>query len=162
MGGIVSSAGAKVSSALAAFGSQKSGRDYYRTLASDADYQADAAQDAARRQGTYLFKSAAERSRDLYEGYRRTVAAQKTAMAASGLTNNSATVQNILKNTRLSALLDEETLRSGLNDALYENDAAAAGRIRALNVTAGQYRRMAKNSFSPWTVSGTLLSWLNN
>ncbi len=162
MGGIVSSAGGKISSALSAFGSQKSGRVYYRALASDADYQAQAAADAAQRQGTYLFKSAAERSRDLYAGYRQTVSAQKTAMAASGLTNNSSTVQNILKNTRLGALLDQETLRANLNDALYENDNSAAERIRALNITAGQYRRMAKNSFSPWTVGGTWLSWLNS
>ncbi len=162
MGGIVSGVGGKVSSALAAFGSQKSGRDYYRGLASDADYQARAAADAARRQETYLLKSAAERSRDLYAGYRQTAAAQKTALAASGLTNNSSTVQHILKHTRLSALLDEETLRGNLNDALYENDAAASQRIRALNITADQYRRMAKNSFSPWTAGGTLLSWLNN
>ena len=83
-------------------------------------------------------------------------------MAASGLTNNSSTVQNILKNTRLGALLDQETLRANLNDALYENDKSAAERIRALNITAGQYRRMAKNSFSPWTVGGTWLSWLNS
>lgn len=161
MGGIVSG-GKTVSSALAAFGSQKSGRDYYRALAQDADYQAQYTAQAAQRQGTYLFKSAAERSRDLYAGYRQTAAAQKTALASAGLLNNSATVQSILKNTRLSALLDEETLRSNLNDALYENDASAAQRIRALNVSAQQYRRVAKNSFSPWTVGGTLLSWLNS
>lgn len=162
MGGIVSGAGGAMSSALAAFGSQKSGRDYYRALASDADYQAQYAAQAAQRQGTYLFKSAAERSRDLYAGYRQTAAAQKTALAAAGLSNNSATVQNILKNTRLSALLDEETLRSNLSDALYENDASAAQRIRALNTSAQQYRRAAKNSFSPWTAGGTILSWLNS
>ena len=161
MGGIVSSAGGKISSALSAFGSQKSGRDYYRALAQDADYQAAYVQAAARRQGTYLLKSAAERSRDLYNEYRQTSAAQKTAFAASGLTNNSATVQHILKNTRLSALLDEETLRSNLQDALFENDASAAARIRALNVTASQYRRAAKDSFSPWTVGSNLLGWLN-
>lgn len=162
MGGIVSSVGGAVSSALSAFGSQKSKRDYYRALAADADYQAQTTAEAAQRQGTYLFKSAAERSRDLYTEYRQTVAAQKTALAASGLVNNSSTVQNILKNTRLSTLLDEETLRSNLNDALYENDLSASQRIRALNTTAEQYRRSAKKSFSPWSVGGTLLSWLNN
>lgn len=161
MGGIVSSAGGKVSSALSAFGGQKSGRDYYRALAADADYQAAYTRAAAERQGTYLLKSAAERSRDLYDRYRQVSAAQKTALAASGLTNDSATVQSILKNTRLSALMDEETLRSNLKDALFENDLSAAERIRALNATAGQYRRAAKNSFSPWTVGGNLLSWLN-
>ncbi len=161
MGGIVSGVGGKVSSALMAFGGQKSGRDYYRSLASDADYQADYTARAARRQGTYLFKSAAERSRDLYAGYRQTAAAQKTALAASGLANNSATVQSILKNTRLSALLDERTVQENLRDALQENDLSALERIRGLNITANQYRRAAKNSFNAWTVGGNILDWLN-
>lgn len=161
MGGIVSGAAAKTSSALQAFGGQKSGRDYYRALAADADYQADYAARAAQRQASYLFKSAAERSRDVYAGYRQTAAAQKTSLAASGLSNNSDTVQRILKNTRLSALMDERTIQENLLDALYENDASAAERIRALNVSSAQYRRAAKNTLSGWSVGGTLLGWLS-
>lgn len=160
MGGIVMGVGGKVSSALQMFGSQKSARDYYRTLASDADYQAAYAADATRRQGTYLFKSAAERSRDVYAAYRQTAAAQKSALAAAGLTSNSATVQSILKNTRLNSLLDERTIQDNLRDALYENEVSAAEKIRGLNITAGQYRRMAKNSFNAWTLGDGLLAWL--
>lgn len=160
MGGITSAAGGKISSALMAFGGQKSGRDYYGALAADADYQAAYTADAANRRAAYLFKSAAERSRDVYAGYRQTLAAQKTALAASGV-RNSATVQSILKNTRLGALADERTVRENLHDALYENDAEAAARIRALGASASQYRRSAKNAFSAWTVSGTLLDFFN-
>lgn len=161
MGGIISGAAEKTSSALQAFGGQKSGRDYYRALAADADYQAGFTAQAARRQASYLFKSAAERSRDVYAGYRQTAAAQKTALAAAGLSNNSDTVQRILKNTRLSALMDERTLQENLSDALYENDLSAAERIRALNASSAQYRRAAKNSLSGWSIGGTLLNWIS-
>lgn len=110
MGGIFETGGRLVSSAASLLGDRKAETDYYDSLARDADRQAQYAAEASRRQATYLFKSAAERNKEIYENYRQTAGEQKTALAASGLTSRSATVQTMLKNSRFNALLDEEAL----------------------------------------------------
>lgn len=161
MGGLFQAGGRLVSSAASMLGDRKAETDYYDSLARDAERQAQYSAQAARRQATYLFKSAAERSKEMYENYRQTAGEQKTALAASGLTSRSATVQTLLKNSRFNALLDEETLQDSLHDALYENDAAAAERIYNLNETASQYRRASKNRGSFWKLGSNLLALFN-
>lgn len=158
MGGIFETGGRLVSSAASLLGDRKAETDYYDSLARDADRQAQYAAEASRRQAAYLFKSAAERNKEIYENYRQTAGEQKTALAASGLTSRSATVQTMLKNSRFNALLDEEALQESLDDALYENDIAAAERIYNLNETASQYRRASKNRGSFWKLGSNVLA----
>ena len=161
MGGILKTGGQVVSTAASLLGDRKSETDYYNSLAQDADRQANYTAQAARRQATYLFKSAAERGQELYDTYRQTAASQKTALAASGLTSRSATVQTMLKNSRFNALMDQESLQESLRDALYENDLAAAERIYSLTKTASQYRTAAQNRSSWWKLGNNILSLFN-
>ncbi len=158
MGGIWKAGGQVISSAASLLGDRKSEIDYYDALARDADRQARYTAAASERQATYLFKSAAEKGRELYENYRQTAGSQKTALAASGLTSSSATVQTILKNSRFNALLDQQALQESLQDALYENNVSAAERIYSLNETAAQYRRAAQNRGSWWKLGSNILS----
>ena len=158
MGGIFKAGGQIISSAASMLGDRKSEVDYYEDLARDADRQAQYTAAAAQRQSRYLFKSAAERGRELYENYRQTAGTQKTSLAASGLTSNSVTAQTLLKNSQFNALLDQEALQESLDDALYENDLAAAERIYNLTQTAAQYRTAAKNRGSFWKLGNNILS----
>ena len=158
MGGIFKAGGEVISSAASMLGDRKSEMDYYEDLAHDADRQAQYTAAAAQRQAQYLFKSAAERGQELYESFRQTAGEQKTTLAASGLTANSVTAQTILKNSRFNALLDQESLQESLNDALYENNLAAAERIYNLSQTASQYRSVAKNRGSFWKLGNNILS----
>jgi hypothetical protein len=161
MGGIIKNTGQKASTALRLLGGQKSEADYYNSLASDADYQASYTWQATQRQNNYLLKSAAERSREIYKNYRQTLSSQKTALAASGRVGNSATEQAILKNSRLQALLDEEAVRSSLQDSIAENNLSAAERVRGLAESAAQYRKVAKDRTSLWTMGSNWLTLLN-
>ena len=161
MGGIVKKGGEFVSSAASLLGDRKSEMDYYNALARDADRQAQYASAADDRQATYLFKSAAERGRELYENYRQTAAEQKTALAASGLTSRSATVQNLMQSSQFNALMDQRSLRQSLQDSLYENKVSVAERIYALSQTASQYRSAAKNRGSFWKLGSNILSLFN-
>ncbi len=161
MGGIIKTGGSWVSGAASLLGDRKNEVDYYDALARDADRQAQYTAAAAQRQATYLFKSAAERSRELYQNYRQTQGSQKTEMADSGLTGQSATVQTVLKNSRLQSLLDQEALKDSLQDALYENNLSAAERIYALTETASQYRSTAKNRGSLWKLGSHILDLFN-
>ena len=158
MGGVFKAGSKIVSTAASLLGDRKSETDYYDSLARDADRQANYTAQAAQRQAAYLFKSAAERGQDLYENYRQTAGTQKAALAASGLTARSATVQTLLKNSRFQALMDQESLQESLHDALYENDLAAAERIYSLTQTASQYRSAAQNRSSWWKLGNNILS----
>ena len=161
MGGIIKTTGQKASTALSLLGGQKSEADYYNSLAADADYQAGYTRRANERQNRYLLKSAASRSKEIYETYRQTLASQKTALAAAGRGSASATEQAILKNSRLQALLDEEYVRSSFQDQLIENNLAAAERVRGLSITAEQYRKVAKEKTSLWTLGSNWLTMLS-
>ncbi len=161
MGGVFKAGGQVVSSAASLLGNRKSETDYYNSLARDADRQADYTAAAAQRQATYLFKSAVDQGQELYQNYRQTTGTQKASLAASGLTGSSATVQTLLKNSRFNALMDQESLQESLQDALYENNLAAAERIYSLTQTASQYRSAAKNSSSWWKLGSSFLNLFN-
>ena len=161
MGGVIKQAGSVVSSAVSVFGNRKAEKDYYKALARDANRQAEYVAAAGKRQAEYLFKSAAERSRDQYENYRQTLGNQQAALAFSGLNASSATVQTLLKNSRLNALLDEQALNTSLTDSLRENEIETNEKIRSLTETANQYKRAAKRSGAWWKWSNQLLSIFN-
>ena len=161
MGGVIKQAGYVVSSASSVFGNRKAEKDYYKALAQDANRQAEYVSAVGKRQAEYLFKSAAERNRELYENYRQTLGRQQTALASSGLNASSATVQTLLKNSRLNAQLDENALNDTLTDSLRENELENGEKIRSLTETANQYKRAAKRSGAWWKWSKQLLSIFN-
>ena len=161
MGGVIKQAGYVVSSAASVFGNRKAETDYYKALAQDAGQQAEYVSAAGKRQAEYLFKSSAERNRERYENYRQMLGSQQTALAAAGLNASSATVQTLLKNSRLNALLDESALNTALTDSLRENEMETREKVRSLNQTADQYKRASKRAGSWWKWSKQLLSIFN-
>lgn len=149
MGGIVSAAGSIVSTAAGMLGVKSAESNYYKDMAYAADEQARLVEENNRRQTEYLFRSASYDNKQTRMQYNSTLAAQKTALAASGL-GSSSTAQTILRNSRLNALLDEETQRYNLNASVYERGVAASQEAGVLRNQASQYRRARKNSSSWW------------
>lgn len=150
MGGVASFASTALSTAGELLGSHSADSNYYKKMAQSADRQASLLEQNAQRQAEYLFKSASLENKRLYQQYAQTLGEQKTALAASGLGAGSATTQTILRNSRLNALMDEETQRYNVNAAIYENNTAASQQAWALRDEASQYRKMRKNRTSLW------------
>lgn len=150
MGGIVSAAGSVISTAAGLLGQNSAESKYYKEMANAADKQARQVEENAARQAEYLFRSASYDNKQTRGQYNSTLAAQKTALAASGL-GSSATAQTILRNSRLNALLDEESQRYNLNASVYENNVSASQQASVLRDQAAQYRRARKSSNSFWS-----------
>lgn len=157
MGGIVGNLGKGILSSLQQLDKQKSTAAYYRRLAADKEYQAAYAAVTAQRQDGYLLQSAREKIREIYQNYRQAAAEQRAGLAAAGLRRDSVTVQQLLKNSRFQALLDEQTVQNDLQTNMYENNLAAAEQIRALKNSAQEYRRSAHKSRSGWTLGISLM-----
>lgn len=135
---------------------QRTTRKTLQTQAADAEYQAALAATQAAAQNTYLLTSAAEKSRSLYQSHLQTQAAQKAQLAASGVRQDSATVQYLLNNSRFQALLEERKLASELQASVYENNQQTAQYIQTLQDTALAKRKAANEGASGWTVRSVL------
>lgn len=158
MGGITGNLGKKIISSLEELEKQKSTAAYYRRVAEDKEYQAAYAAAAAQRENGYLLQSAREKAQGIYQNYRQTAAAQRAGLAAAGLRQDSATVQQLLKNSRFQALLDEQTIQNNLQVNLYENNLNVAEQIRALQDSAQEYRHKASKNRSGWRLGFSLLN----
>ena len=161
MGGVVGNVGTGIASSLKELDKQKSTASYYRRLAADKEYQAAYEAAAAQRQNGYLLQSAHEKSQEIYQKYRQQAAAQRSGLAAAGLRADSSTVQYLLKNSRFQALLDEEDTKQDVQTRIYENNLAAAEKIRSLRDSAKDYRRTASKSRSGWKLGVSLLQALS-
>ena len=161
MAGLFLSGAAALTAGVLKWGSRKAELEAYSLAASDYARQAAFTAAAQQRQAEYLFKTAAERTRDLYETYAQTAGSQKVASAAAGADASSGTVQQLLKSSRLNALLDQRRVQSSLDDSLYENSLAAAEKIYALNESAAEQRKAAKRRGSWWNVGRDIFSLLS-
>ena len=110
LGNVLFTGGSVLSTAAALLTDHDQEKDYYRSLAKMADEQAKQAQENAKKNTEYIFQDAGYQNRELGKDYAHLLGQQKTSLAASGLSAGSATVQKILKNSRLNALLDQEML----------------------------------------------------
>ena len=125
IGNVLTMGGSVVSTAASLLGNDTKEKKYYRSLAKTAEEQARQVEENARRNALYMMQEAGYESKQLSDSYRDLVGTQKTSLAASGLTGQSATAQLILKNSRLNAALDQERLAANLNRSIYENDTYA-------------------------------------
>ena len=132
-------------------GKNKSEREYYRAMAQAADKQAALQEAASKRQAEYIFRSAAQESTRLQQEYTAAQSAQKAAFAANGL-GQSATVQQIMQDSRWNLLTDQQTLRQNTADELYENNLSALLGVQAKRDEASQYRALSSR------LSGSFLS----
>lgn len=113
-----------------------------------------AAQNSAK--NTYLLTSAAEKSRGLYQTQLQTQATQRAQLAASGLRQDSATVQYLLNNSRFQSLLEERQLANELQAAVYENNKETEQYIQALQSSALAKRKAANKGSFGMTVSSLI------
>ncbi len=123
-----------------------------RQQAADEEYQAALAAAQVAEKNTYLLESAAEKSRSAYQTYLQQQAARQAQLAKSGLRQDSASVQYLLKNSRFQALLDEKSLVNDMQTAVYENERQATEQIRALKASALAKRKAAHRSSWGWSL----------
>lgn len=159
---VTSLASGLMSTAISTFGQDSADKKYYKKMSDAAYLQAAQTEQNAARQGKYMFKEAGQQNVELGRNYSTLLGQQKTALAASGLGRNSATAQTILKNSRLNAIMDQETLQYNIDTALYENNTASALEALNLRLQARQYSQARDNRTSSFSrgVSGAI-SWLN-
>ena len=157
MGGVLEIGGKGLASSLNVWKQQKSTEAYYRRLAASQDAQALAVEEDAQRQNGYLLQSAREKAQAVYNNYRQTVANQQVRFAQVGLHSDSATVQQMLKNSRFQALLDAQGIQENLQTNVLENNLAAAQQVRALKESAQAYRRAARKGMPGWKWGTSLL-----
>ncbi|MBR3632124.1 MAG: hypothetical protein IKN49_03560 [Elusimicrobiaceae bacterium] len=158
IGNVLTMGGSVVSTAASLLGNDTKEKKYYRSLAKTAEEQARQVEENARRNALYMMQEAGYESKQLSDSYRDLVGTQKTSLAASGLTGQSATAQLILKNSRLNAALDQERLAANLNRSIYENDTYAGLEAQQYRAQAKQYRQATKNKWSWWSKVGTAVS----
>lgn len=147
MGGTIVSAGL----AAAAIGEQhekdKQRNAYYGRLAQEADAQAGEEAVRTEKQNQYLLSSAAEKAHTVYQNYQQRIGSQKASLASAGLNAHSVTVQNLLKNSRLQALLTTRQIEQDMQGDIQENTEQGALRVRKLKETARNYRNYQGSNY---------------
>lgn len=147
MGGVIGSfvtGGNIVSTAASLLGSDAAEKNYYRSMAATAEAQAKQIEEAAQRNTQYIFEQAASQHHALRNNYEALLGQQKTALAASGINGQSATAQLILKNSRLNAQLDQDTLIENMNREIYENNTQASLEAQQYRTQAKQYKKLRR------------------
>lgn len=160
IGGVLGAGGTVLSTAASLLGEDKAERKYYRSLAAAAEEQARQIEQTARRNAEYIFQDAAAQNSQLGQDYARLLGQQKAGFAANGLGNGSATVQLILKNSRLNAQLDQQMLEQNMNRAIYENNTGALLQAAQYRTQAKQYRQIRRTRPGLWSKITTSLSRL--
>ena len=141
---------------LQALSHKRRNRNTLRGQAEDDVYQAALAATQNAAENTYLLSSAAEKARGLYQTQLQTQAAQQAQFAASGLRQDSATVQYLLKNSRFQSLLEERKLAGELQAAVYENNRQTEQYVQALQDSALAKRKAANKGSFGQTVSSLI------
>ena len=161
MGGVVEALsfdGMVMSTAASLLGKDRAERDYYRSMASAAEEQAQQIETAAKRNVEYIAQDTAYQSRQLTKNYASLLGEQKTAFAANGLGSNSATAQLILKNSRLNAQFDEEMLVQNMQRSIYETNTQAALQAQQYRNQAKQYEKARRTRAGFWDKLGSAFS----
>ena len=158
MGGVVETMGKGLASSLQELSGRKSTASSYQQMADEQAYEAALTAANAQRQNEYLLQTAQERIQKMYQNYQQALGSQRASLAAAGVRNDSATAQQLLKNNRFQALLEEQAVVKNLQTNVYENNIQAAEKIRTLQNSAQAYRRAASSGSSWWKWGRSLLS----
>ncbi len=160
IGGLLFTGGSVLSTAASLLGEDAAERKYYRSMAKAANEQAKQIEETARRNTEYIFQDAAAQNTELARNYEALLGQQKTVLAANGLGSQSATVQLILKNSRLQAQLDQEMLEQNMNREIYETNTQASLEALQYRSQAKQYERARRNRSGFLARFGTAVSSL--
>ena len=159
MGGItLENAGKKVSSAMNLVGDQRGQTYTYQTLVREANKQAQRIHFQEPEEEMYLLRSAAERKREQTQQYRQQLETQKAALAAAGVSAQSATVGQLIENNELRALLDQQALTQDFENSLAQNRRQNAEKIRQLQEKVDTYHRDYRQSKNKWKLGSSLVS----
>lgn len=160
MGGItLDTLGKKTSSAMNMYDDMFNSKRTYRNLVAQADEQAKRVLEQAPEEERYLLQSAAERSRERQRRLQQEASAQKTQLAAAGLTRESATVQQIIQNKQLAALLAEQSDRADFANTLQQSRQETAEKIRQIQEKKDSYFQDYRQRNSKWKLGSKLLSF---
>lgn len=119
---------------------------YYGYLANTAKINADLARSAGEAQSRQIGLEAAYSQRDLAAGVKRTIGAQKAAIAVGGAGLSSRTAEDILMNTMEGANADEAALRFNAASKAYAAVVQAKMKAMDMETQAGGYDIAASNA----------------
>jgi hypothetical protein len=161
MGGVMYAGRKYVSTAQEAFSKRKQIRRYYTDKADAAEKESQQDWLNNRAETDYIFRSAAEKNRALYQAVREQIAAQQTSLAKRGITQDSATAQLLEEKTKLKSALQQEKTAKETADVLSkknkeEQDLLAAQRKKIL-----AQRKAANQKSKLWKIGKQLFSWLS-
>lgn len=161
MGGIMKLTGSGVSSAVAALDKSRTRRQNGAQEAEGLFAAAERIREAGEQQNAYLFESAAEKTRRLYDAVRAEAAAERTRFSAGGLSASSATLDTLLQQNRLQAQLKHAYEQDLLQAQLSANNQNIEEQVRALREQGTQMRAYSRRSsmFSKW--GNVLHSWFH-
>ena len=161
MGGIVTTGGPKIASALSEIAQQKSARKTYRSLVHEADKQAQEVTSQGIEQEQNLLRSAAEQRRKQYQKYRAQQQAQQAAFAAAGLDAQSASVRQLLQNQQMQESLGEQTSAEEFQQSLEETRRKTAEQIRTLQSKVQAAREDYRQTKNGWKLGSKFFSFFS-
>jgi len=161
MGGIVTTGGAKVATALNEITQQNAARKTYRNLVKEADKQAQALQAAAQEEEKNLLQTRARQRQARYEQYRQAQSSQNAAFAAAGLDTSSASVRQLRQNQALQETLAGLSEDEKFAQSLAQMQQKTAEQIRALQDNVQRARQTYKQNKSAWKLGSKLVSFFS-
>jgi len=159
MGGIINTTSGNVSTALAAFKQSSSAQRNYQRLAGQQQQALQEARQTAAAQADYLFESAAEKTRRLYEQALQQASSSQASFAAKGLTPSSATLDTLLRQNRLQTQLNHAYLQDALQSELSTQAQNLAGELRALGEQGRRYEGLSRRKSTLAKLGQAFLSW---
>ena len=158
MGGIVNAGKTYVSTASQAFKTRKQQVRYYtdKLAQTAAEKEALLAEDKARQ--SYLFRSAAERQRELYDQARHSAATWQSKAAKNGVTASSQTAQLVQDKARLQADRQTQQVQAQTQEEVSQQNRRTAERLNQLKKQEGLYRKMRNIKSSLWKLGKQLFS----
>lgn len=161
MGGIITTGGPKIASALSEIAQQKSARKSYQSIVQDANKQAQALQLQQQQEQENLLRSSAEKRREQYQKFRQTQSEQQAALALAGLDGQSASVRYLVDNQKMQARLASQQADQELAKSLEEVRQKTEEQIRSLQTKAQAAQQTYRQSKNGWKLGSKFVSFLS-
>lgn len=160
MGGVTNqSAVKKVSTALKMLNTQKEHRQNYSALAEDAARNLQAVEQAYEHQSNYLFRSAAEKNRALFEQARLEASARLAKQAAKGIDARSATEQLIAQKQQHAVQAENAQLEAQTQKELAQQNQEKIAKTSVLRQKIYALKKLANQKGTLWKLGKQIRSW---
>ena len=161
MGGIIQSGRSYTSTALQALRQREKTNRYFTQAADKTKEELQQLLLETQLQNNYLFCSAAEKSRTLYEASRNQNSSWQTQWAGKGLDTSSATVQLLLDKNKLQAQQAQAKLAQQAQAQIRASERQSAQTAAALREEQAAQHRLANKKSTVWKLTKKLFSFFN-